>query len=152
MIAWIDHVDATAENGDRGTTGVQSPLVSRPVDPTCQATDDGHSSGGQIRPQLGRHTFAIAGASSRTDDGHCRRLQKSPISESVQAQRCVRSFGQPGRVVSIAPGNQEPTSIFQTSQLLVRPMKVIASVDPLQRALAKHGFPVSVGGRKRRSR
>lgn len=74
MFTGISDIHAAAEYADRGTTNSQGSFVCRPVDSSCEATDDRDAATCQISGQRHRRTPPVTAATPRTDDGNRRRL------------------------------------------------------------------------------
>ena len=80
-------VDAAAEHGDGGSSGVERSAMRFPVDAARKAADDDEPCGGELAREAARNRRAVAGARARTDDRDRRSFEhlrrRSPTDEEA---------------------------------------------------------------------
>ena len=113
MFRRIGHIDATAQDSDGAAVRIQRTLMSRTVDPACQAADYRDPGFRQPSGNAVSHAFAVGAGLPRADDAHHRGRQAGKPSSIVQQVRKIVNGAQPIRVFLIVREKQVNVALFQ---------------------------------------
>ena len=106
VFAWVDHIEAAAEHGNRSTLAPQGAPVGGRIDAERQAARDAETHANQLFGELMRGIAAERGRIAAADDRELRHGQRSRIAFHEQYERSVRDLAEQAGIVIGAPCNQ----------------------------------------------
>ncbi len=149
IFARIDHVNASAENGNCLALAFDGAAMSSRVDTARHAAEDRQAARGEITTQSLRHTNTIWRRVPRADYRQARTGECFNISAHIQDQRRIVNFAQALRPAFIVAANNLDTRGRSLRNLVSRQLQRFSQGNVLRRMrLQVLGFQLSQRGMK----